>query len=100
MLLEGMQEAGGDIIGLDFRVELDQAWARVGYNVGVQGNLDPTVLFALPAYIRERVRRILQQAGGRPGHIFNLGHGILPGTPVDHVVALVDSVHEISSRDC
>ncbi len=98
MLLEGMHEAGGDIIGLDFHVELDQAWARVGYNVGVQGNLDPTVLFALPAYIRERVRRILQQAGGRPGHIFNLGHGILPGTPVDHVVALVDAVHEISSR--
>lgn len=98
MLLEGMREAGGDIISLDFHVELDQAWMRLGYDVGVQGNLDPTVLFAPPAYIRERARRILNQAGGHSGHIFNLGHGILPGTPLDHVVALVDSVHEISSR--
>jgi len=98
MLLESMREAGGDVIGLDFHVELDQAWARIGYDVGVQGNLDPTVLYAPPVYIRQRVQRILDQAGGRPGHIFNLGHGILPGTPVEHVVALVDCVHEISSR--
>ncbi len=97
MLLETMREAGGDIIGLDFHVELDEAWARVGYDVGVQGNLDPTVLYAPPAYIRERARRILDQAAGRPGHIFNLGHGILPGTPVGHVVALVDYVHEMST---
>jgi uroporphyrinogen decarboxylase len=98
MLLEGMREAGGDIIALDYHVELDEAWARLGYDVGVQGNLDPTVLYAPPAYIRARARRILDQAGGRLGHIFNLGHGILPGTPVDHVVALVDCVHEVSSR--
>ncbi len=96
MLLEDMQNAGGDVIGLDFHVELDQAWARLG--VGVQGNLDPMVLFAEPSYIRQRVQRILDQAGGRPGHIFNLGHGILPDTPVDHVLALVDYVHELSYR--
>jgi uroporphyrinogen decarboxylase len=98
MLLESMREAGGDVIGLDFHVELDEAWARVGYDVGVQGNLDPTVLSAPPAYIRQRVQRILDQAGGRPGHIFNLGHGILPATPVDHVIALVECVHELSAR--
>jgi uroporphyrinogen decarboxylase len=97
-LLEGMREAGGDIIALDYHVELDEAWARLGYDVGVQGNLDPTVLYASPAYIRARAERILEQADGRPGHIFNLGHGILPGTPVDHVVALVECVHEMSSR--
>jgi len=96
-LLESMREAGGDIIGLDHHVELDEAWGRVGFDVGVQGNLDPTVLYALPVYIRARVQRILDQACGRPGHIFNLGHGILPGTPVDHVIALVDCVHEMSS---
>jgi uroporphyrinogen decarboxylase len=93
-----MREAGGDIIALDYHVELDEAWARLGYDVGVQGNLDPTVLYASPAYIRARAERILEQADGRPGHIFNLGHGILPGTPVDHVVALVECVHEMSSR--
>jgi uroporphyrinogen decarboxylase len=97
-LLEHMRDAGGDIIGLDYHVELDEAWTRLGFNVGVQGNLDPTVLYASPAYIRARARRILDQACGRPGHIFNLGHGILPGTPVDHVIALVDCVHEMSSR--
>ena len=98
MLLESIREAGGDIIGLDHHVELDEAWARLGYDVGVQGNLDPAVLYAPPAYIRTRVRRILDQACGRPGHIFNLGHGILPGTPEEHVVALVDCVHEMSNR--
>ena len=102
MLLEAMREAGGHIIGLDCHVELDQAWARLdqgpGGRVGVQGNLDPTVLFARLPYIRERVNRILEQAGGRPGHIFNLGHGILPETPVDHVLALVDYVHELSLK--
>jgi uroporphyrinogen decarboxylase len=102
MLLEDMREAGGDIIGLDFHVELDQAWARLdkmpGRRVGVQGNLDPMVLYAEPAYIRRRVERILDQAAGRPGHIFNLGHGILPDTPFENVVELVKTVHELSSR--
>jgi uroporphyrinogen decarboxylase len=96
MLLEAMRAAGGDVIGLDSHVELDQAWARVGYDVGVQGNLDPVVLYAGKDYIRARVQRILDQAGGRPGHIFNLGHGLLPDTPFENVVGLVETVHELS----
>ena len=95
-LLELMREAGGEVIGVDFRVELDHAWQRLG-EVGIQGNLDPAVLYADRAYVRQRVQRILQQAGGRPGHIFNLGHGILPTTPVDNVLALIDAVHEYST---
>ena len=98
MLLEAMRDAGGHIIGLDSRVELDQAWARLGEGVGVQGNLDPIVLYADAAYIRGRVERILDQAGGRRGHIFNLGHGILPDTPFGNVVELTKMVHEISAR--
>ena len=98
MLLEDMRQAGGDVIGLDSHVELDEAWKRLGYSVGVQGNLDPVVLFADQAYIRARVQRILNQAAGRPGHIFNLGHGLLPDTPFDNVVTLVEMVHEFSGR--
>jgi uroporphyrinogen decarboxylase len=98
MFLEDMRDAGGDIMGLDSHVELDEAWAHLGASVGIQGNLDPIVLYADPAYIRSRVRRILNQAAGRPGHIFNLGHGLLPDTPYDNVVALVDMVHELSGR--
>jgi uroporphyrinogen decarboxylase len=97
-LLELMREAGGDVIGLDWRVDLAKAWQRLGPNIGVQGNLDPVVLFAEVPEIKRRAGEILDRAGGRPGHIFNLGHGILPETPVDHVVALVDLVHEMSSR--
>lgn len=97
-LLELMREAGGDIIGLDFRVELDDAWSRLGAGVGVQGNLDPAVLYAELATIRERTVRILRQAAGRPGHIFNLGHGVLPETPVEHAADLVKIVHEESAR--
>ncbi len=97
-LLEAMRDAGGDVIGLDWRVELGEAWQRLGGQVGVQGNLDPAVLLAEPATVREHAQRILDQAGGRPGHIFNLGHGILPATPVEHVRALVDFVHESSAR--
>jgi uroporphyrinogen decarboxylase len=96
-LLELMREAGGDVIGLDWRVDLAQAWARLGYDVAVQGNLDPIALFAEVPEIRNRAKAILDQAAGRPGHIFNLGHGILPDTPVDHAVVLIDAVHEISS---
>ncbi len=98
MLLEDMRAAGGDVIGLDWHVDLDEAWARVGYDVGVQGNLDPLVLCAERDFIRGQVARILSQAGGRPGHIFNLGHGILPETPFENVVALVEMVHELSAR--
>ncbi len=97
-LLELMREAGGDVIGLDWRVNLGEAWARLGFGVAVQGNLDPIALFAPIDEIRLRAKAILDQAGGRPGHIFNLGHGILPETPVDHVIALVEMVHEMSRR--
>lgn len=97
-LLPDMRDAGGDVIGLDWRVELDEAWARLGDGVAVQGNLDPVMLFADVSEIRNAVRNILQRANGRPGHIFNLGHGILPETPVDNVLALVDAVHEYSRK--
>jgi uroporphyrinogen decarboxylase len=96
-LLELMREAGGDVIGLDWRVNLDEAWARLGHDVAVQGNLDPIALFAEVPEIRIRARAILDQAAGRAGHIFNLGHGILPETPVEHAIALVDAVHEMSA---
>jgi uroporphyrinogen decarboxylase len=97
-LLEDMKDAGGDVIGLDWRVELDRGWAQVGHDRAVQGNLDPVVLLADVPAIQERARRILAQAANRPGHIFNLGHGILPQTPVEHVVALIDAVHELSGQ--
>ena len=97
-LLPSMRAAGGDVIGLDWRVDLDAGWAAVGHDVAVQGNLDPVVLLSRPAYIRERVKDILGRAGGRPGHIFNLGHGILPQTPVENARALVEIVHELSDR--
>lgn len=96
--LEDLRHAGGNVMGLDFRVELDKAWKRLGHDVAVQGNLDPVVLYADLPYIRERVRSILHQAGGRPGHIFNLGHGILPDTPVEHVIGVKDIVHDESRR--
>jgi uroporphyrinogen decarboxylase len=97
-ILHLLQQAGGDVIGLDWRVPLDEGWERLGAGAGVQGNLDPTVLFAPVSAIRPRVEDVLRRAGGRPGHIFNLGHGILPGTPVEHVKAVVEMVHEISAR--
>jgi uroporphyrinogen decarboxylase len=97
-LLELQRDAGGMVIGLDWRVELDRAWRRLGDGVAVQGNLDPTLLLSSPAEITAQARRILAEADGRPGHIFNLGHGILPTTPVDHVLALVDFVHNTPVR--
>ncbi|CAI8006156.1 Uroporphyrinogen decarboxylase [Geodia barretti] len=96
-LLELMREAGSDVMGVDWRVDLDEAWSRVGHDMAIQGNLDPVALFAPPAEIRRRVGDILRRVQGRPGHIFNLGHGILPETPVDHVRAMVDAVHELSA---
>jgi uroporphyrinogen decarboxylase len=96
-MLEALAEAGGDVIGVDWRVELGDAWRRVGHNRAIQGNLDPLVLLApLPEVVRQTTH-ILAQADGRPGHIFNLGHGVLPQTPVEHVAALVDIVHERGS---
>ena len=96
--LKQLRAAGGDVIGLDWRVNLDDGWAAVGHDVAVQGNLDPVALFAAPKEIKTRAAEILRRAAGRPGHVFNLGHGVLPETPVDHVVALVDAVHELSAR--
>lgn len=97
-LLKQIRAAGGDVIGLDWRVNLDDAWGTIGYDIAIQGNLDPVALFASPKEIKARAADILRRAEGRPGHIFNLGHGVLPETPVDHVIALVDAVHELSSR--
>lgn len=97
-LLGLMREAGGDVIGVDWRVDLDAAWKTIGFDCAVQGNLDPITLFASPAEIRRQAGAILERAERRPGHIFNLGHGILPQTPVDHVRALIDAVHELSAR--
>jgi len=98
MLLEAMRDAGGDIIGIDSHVELDEAWQRLGGGVGVQGNLDPVVLYAHQDFIRRRAQRILDQAACRTGHIFNLGHGLLPDTPYENVMALVEMVHDLSSQ--
>jgi len=81
-LLELMRQAGGDVIGLDWRVRLDEGWQRIGHDVAVMGNLDPVALFANQNQLRSQAKLILDQAAGRPGHIFNLGHGILPETPV------------------
>ena len=95
-LLTLMKRAGGDVIGLDWRIPLDDGWSLLGGDVAVQGNLDPALLFAPLPEIKKRVHDILRRADGRAGHIFNLGHGILQHTPVDHVKAVVDMVHEYS----
>ena len=92
-LLAVQREAGGDVIGVDWRTPLDVGWSRIG-DAAVQGNLDPTALFAPRERLLARVDDVLRRAGGRPGHIFNLGHGILPGTPVENVRAVVDHVRE------
>jgi len=97
-LLKRIRAAGGDVIGLDWRINLDEGWAILGHNIAVQGNLDPVALFASPKEIRRQVADVLDRAGNRPGHIFNLGHGVLPETPVDHVIAMVQAVHELSAR--
>jgi uroporphyrinogen decarboxylase len=96
-LLSLMKRAGGDVIGLDWRIPLDEGWALLGDDVAVQGNLDPALLFAPLPVIKQRVQDILRRADSRPGHIFNLGHGILQHTPVENVKAVVDMVHEFSS---
>lgn len=93
-LLELMKKAGGDVIGLDWRVNLDQAWQRVGYDKAVQGNLDPLVLLSNKETIKKKAEIILEQAKGHHGHIFNLGHGVLPPTDIELVRYLVNTVHE------
>jgi uroporphyrinogen decarboxylase len=97
-LLETMRDAGGSVIGVDWCTPLDQAWERVGYDRAVQGNMDPCALLAPRQIALNHAQRVLDAAGGRAGHVFNLGHGILPETPVDTVRAVVDFVHDASAR--
>ena len=89
-----LHAAGGDVMGVDWRINIDQAWLDISYRSAVQGNLDPAVLFAPLPELKGRVHELLKRTGTRPGHIFNLGHGILPETPVDHVKAVVEYVRE------
>lgn len=93
-LLEAIASTGPDIVSLDWRVPLDAGWDRVGHDRGIQGNLDPGVLLGPPELVRERARGVLRRAAGRPGHIFNLGHGVLPSTPLENLQLLVETVHE------
>ncbi len=97
-LLAVQREAGGTVIGIDWRTPLDEGWRLVGDGAAVQGNLDPTLLFAPRERLLARVDDVLRRAGGRPGHVFNLGHGILPGTPPEAVKAVVDRVHEATAQ--
>jgi uroporphyrinogen decarboxylase len=93
-----LREAGGDVIGVDWRIPIDHAWERIGHDRAVQGNLDPTLLLGPTARLFNETGAILDRVGGRPGHIFNLGHGILPSTPVEHVQMLAQYVHSRSRR--
>lgn len=95
-LLSSMQEAGAEVIGLDWRIPLDDGWRTLGFRGAVQGNLDPVLLFADWKQLKSGAEDILRRAGGRPGHIFNLGHGILPETPVKNVKNLAKFVREYS----
>jgi uroporphyrinogen-III decarboxylase len=97
-LLPLQADAGGSVVGVDWRIELDEAWRLIGKDRAIQGNLDPAVLLADRDTIRRRAKAVLDQAAGRPGHIFNLGHGILPQTPVDNVIELVQAVKEMSAQ--
>jgi uroporphyrinogen decarboxylase len=97
-ILEEIRDAGGDVIGVDWRSPLDDAWERIGYDHAVQGNLDPTLLLGPTPRLLEATAEIVRRAGDRPGHIFNLGHGILPSTPVEHVQMVARHVHSVSRR--
>jgi uroporphyrinogen decarboxylase len=96
--LDLLREAGGDVIGADWRIPIDTAWERIGLDRGIQGNLDPTLLLGPMPRMLTQADDILERVGGRPGHIFNLGHGILPSTPVEHVQRLAQYVHSASRR--
>ncbi len=93
-LLPLLAEAGGSVIGIDWRIDLDRGWELAGHDRAVQGNLDPIVLLTDRDTVRRRTREVLARAAGRPGHIFNLGHGVLPGTPVENVLELIAAVKE------
>ncbi len=97
-ILELLAAAGSDVVGVDWRINIDEAWARIGTDRAVQGNLDPVALFAPAEEIERQVRDILDRVDNRPGHIFNLGHGILPETPVENVQRVIDLVHRLSER--
>jgi uroporphyrinogen decarboxylase len=97
-LLPAMRETGADVIGLDWRTPLEEGWRALGYSCAVQGNLDPITLFAPEPILETRVSQVLAQAAGRPGHIFNLGHGIVPGTPVESVQAVVRMVKTLAPK--
>jgi uroporphyrinogen decarboxylase len=97
-ILREMRDAGSDVLGLDWRIDLDRGWAELGEGVAVQGNLDPLALFAPKDVLFDRVDSVLRRAAGRPGHVFNLGHGVLPGTPVESVQLLVERVHQHELR--
>ncbi|MFA5353415.1 MAG: uroporphyrinogen decarboxylase, partial [Thermodesulfovibrionales bacterium] len=97
-MVERVKKSGADVIGLDWRIDMSDAIARLGTDVSVQGNLDPCTLFGKKEVIREKVGGIIKGAQGAKGHIFNLGHGILPETPVENAIAMVEAVHELSSR--
>jgi len=97
-LLRAMSDAGGDVIGLDWRVPLDEGWSLVGDDRGVQGNLDPTLLLAPWERVEAGTRDVLDRAGARSGHVFNLGHGVLPGTDPDALTRLRELVHELTTE--
>ncbi len=97
-LLEDMTEAGGDVMSVDWRVDLDEAWARIGYDHGIQGNLDPTIMLTSWPVIEKATHDILRRAANRPGHIFNLGHGVLAPTNPDLLKQVVDTVHQATQR--
>ena len=97
-MLPAIAEAGGDAVGVDWRIDLGDVWRLLGDGVAVQGNLDPRVLLAPSDLVKRHARHVLDQAAGRDGHIFNLGHGVLPNTPVERIGELVDYVHETSRR--
>jgi uroporphyrinogen decarboxylase len=103
-LLEAMATPGAeatrpDVVGVDWRIPLDLAWERIGTDRAVQGNLEPAALLAPPATVVERTEAVLRAAGGRPGHIFNLGHGVLPDSPLDNLQLMVDTVHAFRASD-
>jgi uroporphyrinogen decarboxylase len=97
-LLPMMRRAGAEVVGVDWRVPLDQAWERIGHDAGIQGNLDPAACVGAWETVERKASEVLERAGGRPGHIFNLGHGVLPETPPDNLARLVDLVHERTER--
>ncbi|MGI9554159.1 MAG: uroporphyrinogen decarboxylase [Thermodesulfobacteriota bacterium] len=97
-LLEDISDTGCGVIGIDWRIEIEEAWKKVGFDKAIQGNLDPLVLMSTQSYVKNEAKRIIDEVSVRPGHIFNLGHGVLPNTPVDNVLSLVDTVHEYSYK--